>query len=94
MIDTERTPNPNSLKFTSREGSFSESGIVAISSTDESDRHPLGARLFDIEGVDDVFITPEFVTVSKVADASWDEVKPSIESALETYLRSQADEQG
>ena len=91
MIDAERTPNPNSLKFIARDGLFSESGIVAISSPEETDRHPLGPQLFDIEGVADVFITPEFVTVSKQTEAGWDQVKPSIESALEDYLNDTRD---
>jgi len=86
MIDAERTPNPNSLKFTTEEGIFSESGIVAISSSEETERHPLGSRLFDIDGVDDVFITPDFVTVSKDTEANWEDVKPSITSALKRYL--------
>jgi len=92
MIDAERTPNPNSLKFTAEQGPFSERGIVAISSPEEADRHPLGSRLFDVAGVEDVFITPDFVTVSKEEDASWDDVKPSIESTLATYLRESGEE--
>jgi hypothetical protein len=93
MIDAERTPNPNSLKFTTEQGPFSENGIVAISSPDETGRHPLGPHLFEIDGVADVFITPDFVTVSKEDRASWDDVKPSIEDALTTYLHDTGEDQ-
>jgi hypothetical protein len=86
MIQVERTPNPDSLKFTSTAGSFSGSEIVAISSAAEADRHPLGDRLFAIDGVADVFITPEFVTVSKEAGADWADLQGAVETALTEYL--------
>jgi hypothetical protein len=86
MIQVERTPNPNSLKFSTTAGSFSGSEIVALSSVEEADRHPLGERLFAIDGVTDVFITPEFVTVSKEADADWNGLTDAIEAALADYL--------
>ena len=88
-IHSERTPNPNSLKFTDADGRFFSDDIVAISSQDETDRHPLGQQLFEIAGVDDVFITPEFVTVSKTAGTEWNEVQSEIESTLADYLDSQ-----
>lgn len=85
-IESERTPNPDSLKFTDTEGRFFHDDIVAISSQDEANRHALGEQLFAIAGVDDVFITPEFVTVSKDSSVEWDEVKSDIESTLAGYL--------
>lgn len=85
MIQVERTPNPNSLKFTSLERHFSED-IVAVSSSEETDRHPLGDLLFSIDGVADVFITPEFVTVSKEASVEWNGLKGDIEDTLRDYL--------
>jgi hypothetical protein len=88
-IHSERTPNPNSLKFTDADGRFFSDDIVAISSQDETDRHTLGQQLFDIAGVDDVFITPEFVTVSKTAETDWDEVQSDIETTLSDYLDNQ-----
>lgn len=89
MIQAERTPNPNSLKFTASSGHFSTEGIVAISSANETNRHPLGEDLFSIEGVDDVFITPQFVTVSKDAATQWEELKEAVETALVEYLEAQ-----
>lgn len=89
MIEAERTPNPNSLKFTDTDGRFFDDDIVAISSQEEADRHELGELLFAIEGVDDVFITPEFVTVSKAASTDWAEVQETITSTLADYLTNQ-----
>lgn len=89
MIQAERTPNPNSLKFTAPEDQFSSGDVVAITSMDEITRHPLGQPLFAIDGVVDVFITPEFVTVSKADDVAWPDIKNPIEEALTDYLTSQ-----
>lgn len=85
-IQVETTPNPNSLKFSSEDGSFLRSGIVAMSSEAEADQHELGDRLFSIAGVQDVFITPDFVTVSKAPSTDWEDVKNDVESALSEYL--------
>jgi hypothetical protein len=85
MIQAERTPNPQSLKFTTARGSFSDD-VVAMTSREEADRHPLGPALFAIDGVVDVFITPEFVTVSKAEAAAWPDVKGPIEEALRAHL--------
>jgi hypothetical protein len=89
VIEAERTPNPNSLKFTDTDGRFFEEDIVAISSQEEADRHELGKQLFAISGIDDVFITPEFVTVSKIASTDWAEVQEAVTATLSDYLANQ-----
>lgn len=86
MIQAERTPNPNSLKFTASTGRFSGNKVIAISSEDEANQHPLGERLFQIEGVADVFITPDFVTVSKKAGEDWEGLKDQVTTVLTEYL--------
>lgn len=87
-IQAERTPNPNSLKFSTDDGQAFHDNVVALSSAEEADRHALGKQLFAIEGVDDVFITPEFVTVSKTPSTEWSEVQPKVEAALSEYLET------
>lgn len=86
--NAETTPNPNSLKFTTDDGSFRDGGMAAYSSSDEADDDPLARRLFSLSGVDDVFITPEFVTVSKVPDVDWGNVKADVEAILSEHLET------
>jgi hypothetical protein len=88
-IQSERTPNPNSLKFSSADGRFSND-VVAMTSADEADRHPLGDPLFAIEGVDDVFVTPEFVTVSKSPSSEWGDIQSDVESVLLDFLEAES----
>lgn len=85
-LHAEPTPNPNSIKFASDDGHFLEEGMAAYSSEEEAEENPLARRLFSVPGVDDVFITPAFVTVSKRASTDWNQVKPKIESVLQEYL--------
>lgn len=88
-IQAERTPNPDSLKFTLLDGDFFHDDVVAVSSRNEADRHPLAEDLFSISGVEDVFITPEFVTVSKAPTVDWDDLQSDVEQTLAAYLHSE-----
>lgn len=88
-IHSETTPNPHSLKFTTPDGSFLEEGMAAFSSAAEAEGHPLADQLFSIGGVEDVFITPTFVTVSKAAGVDWPDAKPKIEAALAAHLEAE-----
>lgn len=90
-IRTETTPNPNSLKFTTDDGAFLDAGMEAFTSPDEAQGHPLGERLFDVDAVVDVFITPQFVTVSKHPDADWEGTAATITEALNDHLKSPHD---
>jgi len=82
------TPNPNSLKFTLQEGVFIESGMESFNSPVEAEAHPLGSRLFSLPGVINVFILPQFLTVSKHPAEDWDALVPKIEGAIRGYLKA------
>ncbi|MCC7272161.1 MAG: NifU family protein [Alphaproteobacteria bacterium] len=77
FIQTETTPNPATLKFLpGRE--VMASGTADFPSRDAAARSPLAERLFDIDGVDGVFLGSDFVTVTKAAAKEWYTLKPSI----------------
>lgn len=84
----EPTPNPNSLKITSPEGSFIESGMESFNSAEEAQHHPLGRDLFRIRGVSNIFILPQFVTVTKHPAANWDEIMPMVEQTLSEHFKA------
>jgi len=85
-IEAESTPNPNSIKFTTTSGRFRDDGVAAFSSPEDARDHSLARHLFSIRGVEDVFITPDFVTVSKQSGADWEDAVPKIKSALADHL--------
>ena len=77
FIQTERTPNPATLKFLPGEAVMS-SGSADFRDADAAERSPLARRLFQIEGVTGVFFGGDFVSVSKSDDADWQMLKPVI----------------
>jgi len=73
-VFVEPTPNPNSLKFiVGRE--ITSQGSYEYAQPEEAKNSFLAARIFEIDGVDGVFIGRDFVTVRKKAEASWSEIE-------------------
>ncbi len=72
-IETSNTPNPNALKFSVGVDVGGPATFVAGKETDD----PTGAALVGIEGVTSVFMTADFVTLSKVPEASWETIAPA-----------------
>jgi len=86
QISFQATPNPNSLKFTHATASFIPSGMESFTSPAECADHPLGAALFAIEGVRNVFLLPQFATITKAPEADWDAVLPHVQAVFESHI--------
>ena len=78
-IQISNTPNPNALKFTVGRDVGGPLTFVAGADTDD----PTGAALTAIDGVVSVFMTADFVTLSKTPDASWETIAPAATDILE-----------
>ncbi len=78
------TPNPNAHKYTADGLTFT--GPLNASNTEEANKHPLAARLFALEGVYNVFLVQDFVTVNKVAEAEWGGVDGAVVGIIEEFL--------
>lgn len=89
FIQTEDTPNPQSLKFLPGQAVLGEGKLGMDFPTPESTAaSPLAGTLFDIDGVTSVFLGADFVTVSKDASVDWHHIKPAILGAIADYLTS------
>lgn len=77
FIQTESTPNEDSLKFLPGQ-KVMESGTAEFLDTRSAMKSPLAKNLFGISGVKGVFYGPDFVTVSKDTDHQWSILKPEI----------------
>ncbi|HOW59856.1 MAG TPA: NifU family protein [Candidatus Omnitrophota bacterium] len=85
-INTEFTPNPNSLKF-NVSVSLCDHGPVQFASSAESKKSPLAAQLFEIEGIKEVMIGPDFVTVTRQENiVSWGPLIPRVSETIREYL--------
>ncbi|KIJ60117.1 hypothetical protein HYDPIDRAFT_161379 [Hydnomerulius pinastri MD-312] len=81
FIQTETTPNDDSLKFIPGVNVMGE-GTAEFLDTRSALASPLAIRLMGIEGVKAVFYGPDFVTVSKDTENPWAVIKPEIYSIL------------
>lgn len=81
FIQTESTPNPDSLKFMPGKSVLAD-GTRDFRSLREAQVSPLARKLFQTEGVVGVYLASEFVTVSKENDADWLTLKPQIFASI------------
>ncbi|CAO3680101.1 unnamed protein product [Rhizopus microsporus] len=87
FIQTEQTPNDNSLKFIPGTPVLGN-GTAEFLDVRFSMKSPLAKQLFQIEGVAGVFFGPDFITISKESTAEWQLMKPDIYSAIMNHFTS------
>ncbi|MEO1194114.1 MAG: NifU family protein [Pseudomonadota bacterium] len=77
FIQTESTPNPATLKFIPGVVVL-ESGTADFREAESADRSPLAQRLFQIEGVEGVFLASDFLSITKAEASDWQDLKPAV----------------
>ena len=88
MIITEPTPNPDSLKFVS-ERTISEIGTEEFQKKEVSKiDNRFIKNLLNIEGVELILLSKNFLSVKKTKDISWDILKPMIISHLNDFFEN------
>ncbi|KAL8660799.1 MAG: hypothetical protein Q9202_006221 [Teloschistes flavicans] len=95
FIQTENTPNADALKFLpSRQilphtlaSPFVEY-LTPRSTLAPPHPSPLAARLLNVDGIASVFYGPDFITITKAADANWAHVKPEVFSLITEAVTS------
>ena len=86
MIQTEITPNPDSLKFLS-EKTLSTVGTEEFKKEKESEiKIPFVKELLNFKGVELILLSEKFLSVKKTKEVSWNELKPMIISHLNDYF--------
>lgn len=88
FIQTEATPNPQTLKFIPGKPVLAE-GTADFRAKRDAAASPLARRLFDIEGVKGVFLGADFISVTK-NEAEWQHLKPMILGAIMEHYMSGA----
>jgi Fe-S cluster biogenesis protein NfuA len=85
FIETQETPNPHTMKFIPGVQVLS-AGIKSFSGDNDLKESPLAASLFQIDGVKGVFLTTDFITVTKSVDHDWSYLKPIVLAAIVDHL--------
>ena len=88
MIQTETTPNPDSIKFLSEK-------VISAVGTEEFQKgksndfiNPFIKELLEFKGVELVLLSKNFLSVKKTKEVSWDELKPMVISHLNHYFEN------
>ncbi len=84
-IYTESNPNPNSLKFVA-DIILLEEGTVDYANAQSAENCQLAQDLFRFSFVRRVFITTNFITVTKADDIEWEEIVPMLKALIKAYL--------
>ena len=83
FVQTEVTPNPNSLKFLP-EKKVSNSGPYEITNKDQVNNE-LVKNILSIKGVEGVFLGQDFLSVNKNDQTKWDEIKHIVISFINDF---------
>ena len=86
FIQTERTPNPLTLKFLP--GRDVAEGGAQFARGDDTARSPLAGTLLAIDGVEGIYLGADFVSVTKSEQADWMLLKPLILSDIMEHFTS------
>ena len=89
FIQTEITPNPNSLKFLPGK-TVSNSGSFEINKKDNV-KNELIRNIMSINGVEGIFLSKDFISINKYDDTSWDEIKHIVISLINDFYSSGKD---
>ncbi|XP_053658721.1 NFU1 iron-sulfur cluster scaffold homolog, mitochondrial-like [Anopheles marshallii] len=88
FIQTQDTPNPDSLKFLPGVSVLEKGQTMDFPSVSSAQCSPLAKLLFRVEGVRSVFFGSEFVTISKQEDAEWRIIKPEVFAVIMDFFAS------
>ena len=83
FVQTEVTPNPNSLKFLPGK-KVSNSGPYEITNKDET-QNALVRDLLSINGVEGIFLGEDFISINKKEIIKWDEIKHIVISFINDF---------
>ena len=84
MVETEQTPNPDTLKFLPGKR-VSEAGPVEFSKKDNNINVSLANKILSLNGTVMVFFGEDFITVKKEKDQNWDSLKHSVISHINDH---------
>ena len=84
IVETEHTPNPNTLKFLPGK-KVSEVGPIEFLKNDKSIKVPLANKILSLKGAIMIFFGEDFITVKKEENFNWNDLKHSIISEINDY---------
>ena len=97
FIQTESTPNPESIKFlpgrdvlTEEQAEDNKGFYATATDKEEIARSPLAKELFKVDGVKSVYLGRDFVTVTKYATAHWSHLRTLIFGVIMDFYSAES----
>ena len=87
FIQTEQTPNPETLKFLPGRVVMTE-GTAFFQNIEEAANSPFAKRLFNVDGIKGVFFGSDFITITKSENTTWEILKPIALGAIMDHYNS------
>ena len=84
IVETEHTPNPDTLKFLPGK-KVSEVGPIEFLKNDKSIKISLAKNILSLDGTLMVFFGEDFITVKKEKNLNWENLKHGIISEINDY---------
>eukprot|EP01132_Coremiostelium_polycephalum_P002088 gene2088-2575_t len=88
FVQTETTPNPDSLKFIPGVAVLDGNRIIDFPDYKSSQISPLANAIFKLDGVNRVFFSSTFISVNKFPEAEWGLLKPQIFGTIIDFYNS------
>ena len=86
FVQTENTPNPNSLKFLPGKV-VSNCGSLEINRKNETNNE-LIRNLLSVNGIEGIFLGKDFISINKYDEVSWDDIKHIAISLINDFYSS------
>lgn len=86
IIYAESTPNPASMKFVANRILVENSATAQYLSKAETKGSPLAAKLFELPFVKAVFMTANFITITKIDALQWEDITLELRDFLRIYI--------
>ena len=87
FIQTEQTPNPQTLKFLPGKVVMQE-GTAFYQNIEEAKDSPFAKKLFGVDGIEGVFFGSDFITITKSQDLDWEVMKPLVLGSIMDHFNS------
>lgn len=89
LIETESTPNPQTLKFLPGRSVMAD-GTRDFANPEEAEASPLASALFSLGDVEGVFYGRDFISVTAAPGVAWRGLKPQVLEVLLDHFASGA----
>ena len=84
LIQVQKTPNPNALKFVLPEKKFAQP--LNFASAEAATAHPLAMQLFGLGNIYNVFMVQDFITVNKLPNVPWAGLETAVQAVIAQYF--------